>query len=391
MNIQQNKSSVLLPSLSQRSARWESALHYYRSRGVLLVSYCRYWEEYGFVQRTLAKILSENGVPVIWIDGFEWRPHHPVIPWPNENLKVIQMLNLPGRRLEWIRRLGGQLQEKIFQQHVKSLGGNPIIWVQGGTDERFAQSIPYVDVLSTFDDPYRSELRSLASLAKVILCQNSYSLQMMRDEFAAKCILALPPVELDGQTFDSKTVVSYPKLLPEKKMGYVGAFRSEDYDLALFEKFIQRFPNWGFVLGGRTDREGETKLKYLDEKYPNFCHLPWVERSQVGNVWKSLEVALLLYKPRSTQDGAFPTKVVEATYFGVPSVGTRVPKTQDLEGFFPRSTFPEDLFRQAVLVTGMDPNKLASIHRRLKEATDPVSHLCVTAEQLQTIKLKATA
>ncbi len=369
---------------------WRTALDYYRSRGVLFVSYQKFWERYGFVQRILAKLLSENGVPVVWVDGFGWRHFERNNPWPNENLSVRQMFEFPGRRWHFVKELTKRYQERALTSVMDGMGGNPVIWVQGGTDIGFADIIPYVDILSTFDDPRRPELSTLGSLARLIYCQNSFTYEDLHKKFPEKSVLAFPPVEMDQGTFQQVAPISYPANFPKRKMGYIGAFKSEDYDLILFETFVRRLPEWGFILAGRTDGPGEKMVEKLSQ-YENFLRLPWGDRRSLAPVWKSLEVSLLLYRPYLTQDGAFPTKIVESTFFGVPTIATKVPKTQDLEGLFFRSNYPEELIAGAVRAAEGNRSQVFLLHDQFKQQTDPKAHLIQAADRLSKSFIRITA
>src|SRR3989304_3845311 len=87
-------------------SRFEKSLEYYRSRGgVVFVSYCRFWEKHGFVQQSLARYLTENQVPVTWLDGAGWRSYAPSFSWWSPFLTVRQIQRLPGERVAPVRSL----------------------------------------------------------------------------------------------------------------------------------------------------------------------------------------------------------------------------------------------------------------------------------------------
>src|SRR4051812_9045107 len=101
---------------SEIEARWQKALAYYRARkAVVFISYCRFWEKHGFVQQSLAKLLSENGVKVLWLDGAGWGRYEPVIHFPNPNLVVKQLFQPKGRRFSLI----GQAADVLLARQVR--------------------------------------------------------------------------------------------------------------------------------------------------------------------------------------------------------------------------------------------------------------------------------
>lgn len=76
---------------------------------------------------------------------------------------------------------------------------------------------------------------------------------------------------------DSRHKLRLPKKFPDKVMGYIGSFGSLGFDLPLFERFVRELPDWGFILMGRTDREGQQSLNRL-RSYANFFYEPWAPR-----------------------------------------------------------------------------------------------------------------
>jgi glycosyltransferase involved in cell wall biosynthesis len=374
--------STPLSTRTDREDRWQAALSYFRERkSVVFVSYCRYWEKHAFVQQSLARYLVENGVRVTWLDGSGWRPYRPTLYFRSRLLEVRQLGELPGRRFPGVRSLSVDWQAQQIKKHLRGRHP-PVLWVQGGIDESLAEKLPYIDVFSTFDDPYRHDGRGpLVRKAHLVLAQNSYTEKLLHDDCAERIQLALPPIDMANDVFDSEDAISFPAGFPKKVLGYVGSFFQEDYDLVLFEQMIRRLPDYGFVLMGRTGSSGQRDLQRLSQ-YSNFLNLPWVPRAKVASVWKKIRACLLLYRPDRTQDGAFPTKVVEASYFGVPCLATKVPKTLDLEGFFPRVTFFDELRSLVETCLEFPAGRILEIRDHFLEATDPKFHLTRVSEAL---------
>jgi glycosyltransferase involved in cell wall biosynthesis len=365
--------------------RWEDALHFFRSRGtVVFISYCTFWEKHGFVQQSLARLLSENGVKVIWIDGAWTGKHDPVVPFANRNLDVRYLHQLPGRRFDAVAKLSNEYLAKQVKQ-VLIQEKNPLVWVQAGLEPSLARAIPYVDVLSTFDDPYRFEYAELARKANLVLCQNTFTYdRLTRGKDAttkARYQVALPPIDLSPGVFDEKSELELPKNFPKRVMGYIGSSFPQDFDFNLLEYFVKNLPEWGILLMGRTNAIGQERIRSL-QTHKNFYYQPWMPRSQVAAAWKKLSVSLLLYRPYGPQDGAFPVKAVESAYFGVPCVATRVHKTQDLEGIFPRTSLPDLMVEEALEATRLSKTRVAQIFSRLSVQTDPKLHLIRVAETL---------
>jgi len=363
---------------------WEEAQSYYRSRGVLFVSYCRFWERHGFVQQSLAQKLARAGVNVVWLDGAGWRSYDPVVVNPVQTLSVAQMPALPMRRLPLVS--GWDLKSKLaFLRHrIRRLGGNPVIWVQAGIDEALAAELPYIDVFSVFDDPYRHEPGGpLCTKARVIVCQNRTAQSVLADAHGEKTHRLWPPVDMEDASMRSQAEAFLPPGFPEKTMGYVGSFFSDGFDLDLFEHFIQSFPDRGFILMGRTDQSGLERVRAWRERYPNFHYFPWVPRDQVAAVWRKIQLTLLFYLPNPTQDGAFPVKIVEGLKFGVPCIATAVPKTADLEGIFPRSNDREALVASVGKALSLSSAELSGYYERFQAEMNPTRHLTRVAQWLK--------
>lgn len=380
--------TIKSPSLSKETlleieSRFQSALSYFKKRkGVLFASYCRFWERHAFVQQSLAKLLVQNGVSVSWLDGEGWRPYRPTLYFSSEHLRVRRLFSLPGQRYEFLNALTPGFQSKILQRERKRLGGEPVFWVQAGMNEATAERLPYVDVLSTFDDPYRCTTDShVTSKSKLIVCQNSYTHQLLSPDLKSKATVMLPPVDMSSEAF-KEGHLDLPAHFPKRVMGYIGSFFSEDYDLPLFENFVESFPDWGFLLMGRTDAPGAASVERL-KRYSNFFHAAWVPREAVAGAWRKIDVTLLFYRARRTQDGAFPTKIVEALHFGSDAVSTSVPKTLDLKDFFPRCPFPERLKKLAVEPSAHRQNRILKAYDHFAYETHPKLHLARIAEELQ--------
>jgi glycosyltransferase involved in cell wall biosynthesis len=150
----------------------------------------------------------------------------------------------------------------------------------------------------------------------------------------------------------------------------------------LFENFITSFPEWGFLLMGRTDARGEEYLARF-RKYPNFLYVPWNARSQTVAAWRLLDLSLLFYRPHRDQDGAFATKVLESLHFGVPCIATQVAKTENLEGRFPRSPFADVLKGMVAEALAMGEEQLKAEYLHFAYEMNPRLHLARVAECLQ--------
>jgi glycosyltransferase involved in cell wall biosynthesis len=384
-NVPSNRA---LPAISAEirdeiDRRWNGALSFFKSRKkVIFISYCRFWERHAFVQQSLAKLLVNNGVEVVWLDGSGWRPYRPTLYFKSPLLTVSQLWELPGRRLSAVASFNVELQ---YRQIKKIRGGSkirPVLWAQGGINENLVDLLPYVDVFSTFDDPLRHSADGpLCQKARLILCQNSEALNLLKT-VNHKTLLSFPPVDMDEIRFGKSEEFRLPPDFPTRRMGYVGSFFGKDYDLVLLEHLVRTLPKVGFILAGRSDTEGERAVKFLSQ-YPNFVAYRWVPRESIAPIWKSLNVGLLLYRPVPEQSGAFPTKVIEAAYFGVPCVATKVPKTQDLEGMFPRTSLPDEIVQIAAKLAEGSEQDLQKIYSRLYVDLHPKLHLSRVAERLR--------
>jgi len=335
-------SEDLLPSIEER---WQKALAFFRQRKqvVFISDRYRFWEPPGFVQQSLANLLVENGIRVTWFDGVaSGRAYQPHISRPHPLLEVHPLQTLLGRRFSWIDSLNVNYQTKQISDVLKNQ--NPVVWVQGSLDNRISKALPHVDVYSVFDDPFlHTPGDVLTEKAQLILSQNAFSDDLYRSHYPQKTRLALPPVELNENVFFSSSPRELlPAGFPTKIMGYLGACFSEGFDFDLLEKLILSCPDWGFLIVGRTDSLGMEKIQKL-EKNSNFIYRSWIPRQQLASVWQLLDVNLMLYRPCRSNAGAYPVKFLESLYFGVPSVGTQVPKTSSLEGIIPLSSSVEEL------------------------------------------------
>ena len=370
------------PQSAELESDWREAQHYFKAREhVIFLSYCRFWEKHGFVQQSLARELVRLGVQVTWLDGEGWRPYRPTLHSNSPLLRVEQLFRFPGERFQWTRGLSHLSQKKKIGRLLKKFPSS-VIWAQAGINDALAGSLPYVDVYSTFDDPYRHAPDGvLCNKAKVIVCQNSITLRRMRNVHREKSILCLPPVDMSEVQESIISPLELPATFPKKIMGYIGSFFSHDYDLVLFEKMVNTFPQYGFILAGRTDPAGLRVIKEL-ERLSQFRHFAWVPRSQVSSLWRKLNLTLLLYRPFRAQEGAFPVKVLESLYFNVPCISTAVAKTEDLRGIFPQSSLPSELILLAEKMILSPPN-LESAYRDLSIRMSPYFHLSEVAKRLR--------
>ena len=184
------------------------------------------------------------------------------------------------------------------------------------------------------------------------------------------------------ESFLSYDQLPLPARFPKKRMGYIGSFFDKDFDLDLFEYFIQHFPQYGFILSGRTDQRGKERVQDFKE-YPNFQVFDWMPRDQIAGLWQLLDITLLFYRPQRTQDGAFPIKILESLYFHVPWIATEVPKTEDLAGYFCRSSQKEVLVEAVEKLLTKDEKQLSECYRSFQARMDPTLHLTRVAEFLR--------
>lgn len=368
-------------TLSSIEERWNEALEFYlrREHVVFISDRYRFWDQHGFTQQSLAKVLVENGVRVTWLEGITWKNEAPLVPFNHPHLRVKNLRVYPGRRLSFLDRFS---VKKQVQQIKSELSKNSLVWVQGSLDDRIAKEIP-VEVFSVFDDcELQSPFGELGQKAQIILSQNAFSQDRFRKVFPEKALLALPPVELSHHLFKAPSGNRIlPSEFPPKIMGYLGACFSQGFDFELLERFVSALPDWGFVICGRTDEEGNKKIKKLS-RYPNFYFRSWIPREMLASLWLKMQCNLLFYKDCRENRGAFPIKVLEALFFGVPSVATRVPKTSSLEGICPVESHPDRLLEAAVQVAS-NPHDQSRSFGRLFYEMHPKVHLAKVAEILK--------
>lgn len=363
---------------------WESALEYYRGRkAVVFLSQGRFWEKHAFPQQSLAKCLVKNGVDVTWLDGYGWRPYRPTLYFQDPRLEVRQLFQAPGARFPFVAQRIREWQGRHLAELIRRKGGNPVVWVQDALREDIAAYLPYVDVFSLFDNPYLHDADGpLCRRAKLLVTQNTYAGKLMARTHPEKTFVSLPPMDMAPEVFArADRPYALPAGFPSPVVGCVGSFMSADFDLDLLEVFVNRNPKIGFVMLGRTDAVGESYIERLRRR-SNFLRLPWVPRSEVAAVWKALSCTLLFYRSFRLQDGAFPTRALESAYFDVPCIATRVPKTDDLEGFFPRSNHVDEL-ENAMASAIAGKSKHREFYAQFSREMDPRHHLTRVAQFLR--------
>lgn len=376
MSIQISSLTHSEPVLSQ------TALDYFRSRSaVFFLSYCRFWEKHPFVQQSLARLLVENGVDVYWLDGTGWRRYEPTLYWQSRRLTVQQIPELPIRRIPFVQTVSAHLQG-VWIRRLLSKYENPVVWVQGGISEGLASALPYIDIYSSFDDPYRHTGDDLVlRKAKTIICQNTYTHKILSKSYPSKTQVIFPPIlQSAGPTHEASKGVPFARMNRSQTAGYIGSFFEKDYNLDLFHEFVQKRPDWNFILVGRTDEGGQEKLKQMSH-YKNFYYRPWVSPIVAQQLWNRLSYCFLFYRDNPTQYGAFPIKVVEATKNKVQCLGTDVIKNRDLQHHFHLSNSFENL--NAQIDQKIDFNRLEETYRTLSSLTDPYQHLAAVAESLR--------
>lgn len=368
--------------------RWQKALPFFKKRGhVLFVNPgLRFWTQHGFVQQSLANVLVENGIQVTWLDGAGWRSSQPKISHPSPLLDVRQIFELPLRRFSQMDQFNDRLVSwqirSLLQKHPQSL-----LWIWGGMREAIVRKISSrknfsIDVFSVFDDPWtEAPGGELCQKAKIITCQNPVAHAHFAARHPTKTHLVFPPVDLKENIFSGGASFSLPEGFPPDVMGYIGSLPAGGFDFVLLEDFVLSFPRIGFLLVGPGDAGALRAMNRL-KRHANFHYVPWVDRSQIHHVWNLLKVSLLLYRPAGTNDGAFPVKVLEGLHFHVASVATRVPKTSGLEGYFPRSSFPEKLKALALTAMQQPKENLNEAYRHFSYEMHPKVHLSKIAEYL---------
>ncbi len=316
---------------SKLDGAWGHARAFFRKRSpVVFFSNERFWEEHGFVQRSLAYALANEGIEVIWVDGAGWRSYTPVVPNRPASLRVVKALQLPMRRVGVLGRLSRLLEARSVKSFL-ARGKDPFFWVFGGMAEELAEKLPPADVYSVFDNPYANlPDAGLCRHAKAIVCQNEYAEKLFATRAGDKTRRLLPPVEVPRDVAES--VTSLPATFPKQVLGYVGAFLGEGLDFEFIEETLVQFPQWGILLVGRTDEAGEAKVQKLS-KFPNFHRVGWQSRDRALAYWNVIDVAFFPYGESMGQDGAFAVKILEALYFNKPVLCTEVPKTQDLNEY----------------------------------------------------------
>jgi len=366
--------------LSTVEERWNRALSFYQKRGhVLFISdRYRFWDQVGFTQQSLAKVLVENGIQVTWLDGMTWKNESPILSFHHPDLKVQPLRCYPGRRFRSLDTLSIKKQVKQIRSEISKTS---LVWVQGSLDDRIAKNIN-VDIFSVFDDCESPDPQGeLAKKAKIILSQNAFSHDRFREFQLEKALLSLPPVELSAELFKAPLPTRIlPPHFPSKMMGYLGACFPQGFDFELFERFVRELPDWGFIICGRTDETGKKNLERLSQ-YPNFYYRSWMPRENLASMWLKLKCNLMLYKDCRDNRGAYPIKVLESLFFGVPSVATRVPKTSSLEGICPVESHPQKLIEAAQRVAHQ-PGQQSKSFERLFYEMHPKIHLSKIAERL---------
>lgn len=356
-------------------------LRYYAERGgVVFLSYCRFWEKHGFVQQSLAYELARAGILVTWLDGAGWRSYEPVVREKHPNLRVTQLPELPLRRFGPIARWDAARKARWIE--AQCLRPNrPVIWVQGGIDEELAKLLPYVDVFSVFDDPYRHLPDGpLCRKARLVTVQNDFAYCYLKAGLGERLKRLAPPVELLPQSFRNDVAFALPTGFPERRLGYLGSFFSAGFDFDLVERFLTIAPTWGVVLVGRTDARGDARAKKLLERHRNFARFEWIPRESLTSLWRSIDLCFLPYRDHRAQDGAFAIKALEALHFGKPIVATRVPKTERLGEWFPLVGSAEEVIPAAE--KALRSGNVAKALETLREEMDPIHHLETVAQAL---------
>lgn len=370
---------------SPLETRWNNALQYFRSRGQVIFANesVRFWEKHGFVQQSLAKLLTQYEIPVTWYDDFGWRAYDPVVRWDSKFLKVGSLRRVPGDRFSVVRQLNDTWVANRLGQQMKGSGKKAVFWVQASLSESVARRLPWIDVFSVFDDPYRHIPEdSLITKAKLVTCQNAFAFKRLEKKIGSKLIELYPPFRVSKESYSGEEELSLPAYFPKKVMGYIGSFTGDATDFGLMESLLIRAPDWGLLLAGRTDAVGKPWLERL-KSYPNFLHFDWLPPEKLAGLWKKVDVTILPYRQGWMNDGAFPVKILESFYFGVPVVATCVPKTSSLEGTVPRENFPDLFLAACEREREKGKERCKRLFEQFSLEMSPELHLIRVAEHLQ--------
>lgn len=370
--------------------RFSRAIDYFRERGHVIFANesVHFWERHGFVQQSLAKLLTEHGVSVTWYDAFGWRPFHPVFHWNSPDLAVKGVFRFPGDRFQPVRRLNDALVASVLRQQQMKSNGKAIFWVHASLSESVIKKLPWVDVFSVFDDPYRHSVGDpLLERVKLITCQNDFAMKRLGSAYPQKTLLLFPPFQVDSENYNENGEVRLPLEFPKKRMGYIGTFTEDATDFGLVEYLLKNAPEWGIVFAGRTNAPGLPHLERL-KTYRNFAHFDWMPAPELAALWRSIHVTILPYRNARINDGAFPVKVLESFLFDIPVVGTAVPKTSSLEGYIRREVFADRFLRAVEEEYANGYKRSGDLCRYFSDFMDPKLYLIRVSEHLRTCSSK---
>ncbi len=359
--------------------RFGRALTFFEKRGgVLFLSRERFWDKHGFVQQSLATTLAQRGIPVLWLDGMGWKPYKPTFSEKSSHLSVKQIPTLPGRRIGPIDFVSRKL-DAFHVRHAYKRLGNPVVWIEENIDSYLAEALPNIDVFSVFDDPHHLP-KEVLGRASLIVTQNSFAKELIGEP--KKTRVALPPMEITGRTFDIVPPFRTAFDFPERVMGCVGSLMAPDFDVSLLEFLVATQKDIGFIAAGRTNSESQHRIDTL-KAYKNFIYVPWQPRKKASALWQRLQVSLLLYGDYPKQEGGFPTRALEAFYFGIPCVATDIAKTHDLNDLVFRSNDPAIIIEKARELLETQKEIIKAKYERLAYRMNPKLHLARVAEFLE--------
>lgn len=121
--------------------------------------------------------------------------------------------------------------------------------------------------------------------------------------------------------------------IPHPRVGYVGSINRK-VDLGLIADLARREPAWQLVLVGPQGNFDEVTAAALAEcaALPNVHLLGPRDRQKLPASMRSLDVALMCYRPGTWMDSAYPLKLHEYLASGPPVVSSDLPSVRPFAG-----------------------------------------------------------
>lgn len=117
--------------------------------------------------------------------------------------------------------------------------------------------------------------------------------------------------------------------IPRPRIGYIGSLNRK-VDLPLIVDLARREPGWQFVLMGPQGNFDDATANALSEctRLPNVHTLAPRTRQDLPAAMRSLDVALMCYRPGTWMDSAYPLKLHEYLASGPPVVSSDLPSVR---------------------------------------------------------------